>query len=393
MQLVKVIKKLFIFYIYLIQQIQVHIKSDFLHKRIAADINRPEEKFFKKGWLGSLLLKAVVTSILVFFTIVFLHQGKLIFNADGSSVFNILMVVEISGTFLFFFSSFIIQRGISTFISGKTFAGFPSSVKGIIEAIMVIITAMGLLFLTLLMPFVLIFPEIDIPGEKLRLNYILMAIISLFFYYFQERERSKKRLQAEMLRSARLQKENFEAQLQNLKEQVNPHFLFNSLNVLGSLIHSDREKASEFVNRLSDVYRSFLDNSSREVISLKEELKVVEAYNFLLKTRFGDALIFKTEITIDQENYFLPPGALQSLIENAIKHNGSTLKEPLLINIYTKAEELIVENPIKPRPQESPSTRTGLENLKNRYQYLTDRIPSFLKTEKKFIAKIPLLKI
>lgn len=389
----KLIKKLFIFYIYLVQQIQNHIKTELLNKRIAEEGKPAEEKFFKKGWLGSLLLRAAVTSILVFFTVVFLHQGRLIFNADGSSVFNKLMLVEISGTFLFFFSSFIIQRAISAFIRQKTFAGLPSLGKGIIETIMVIITAIVLLFLTLLMPFILIFPEVDIPGEKLRLNYILMAIISLFFYYFLERERSKKQLQAEMLRSARLQKENFEAQLQNLKEQVNPHFLFNSLNVLGSLIHSDREKASEFVNRLSDVYRSFLDNSSREVISLKEELKVVDAYNFLLKTRFGEALIFESRIKVDQEKYYLPPGALQSLIENAIKHNGSTLKEPLFINIYTEAEELIVENPLKPRQQESPSTRTGLENLKNRYEYLTDRKPSFIKTEKKFTAKIPLLKI
>ena len=389
----KVGQKLFIFYIYLVQQIQNLIKKDFLYKRIETPANRPEDKFFQKGWLGKLLLRAVVTSFLVFFTIVYLHQGKVFFNADGSTILNRIMPVEVVGTFVFFFLSFLNHRGISWLISRKPFTDLNYFLKAIIEALLVILTALVLLFISLLLPFMLIFPEIEITAEKLRLNYILMAIISLFFYYFLERERSKKKLQAEMLRSARLQKENFEAQLQNLKEQVNPHFLFNSLNVLGQLINVDREKAKEFVNRLSDVYRSFLDNSSRELISLKEELEVVEAYNFLLKTRFGETLIFETEIATDPEKYYLPPGALQSLIENAIKHNGSTLKDPLRIKIFTRAEDLIVENPIKPRPQEVPSTHTGLKNLSNRYNFLTERKASFEKVGKKFIATIPLLRV
>ncbi len=220
-----------------------------------------------------------------------------------------------------------------------------------------------------------------------------MAIITLFFYYFVERERSKKQLQKEMLHAARLQKENFQAQLQSLKSQVSPHFLFNSLNVLRSLIPQDPGKASDFTERLSDLYRAFLENSVQQLIPLKKELEVVNSYIFLLETRFGSAVKFELDIPSEVEQLQLPPGALQMLIENAIKHNGSTRKKPLRIEIFVEEDYLCVQNNLQPRLDEVRSTNTGLENIRRRYDYFSDKEVIIEKSKEKFIVKLPLLKL
>lgn len=383
-------KKLFILYFYLKQSIKKYITTTELHNQIVAEESLQKES--SKGWIGKLLLKALVTSILVFFTIVFLHQGSLFFNKDGSSVFNKVMAFELTATFVFLFAIFLVQRGISSFMNLKL-KNSPTALKSSIEALLVISSAVLLLFITVLIPFYLVFPEIDIIDKKIRLNYIFMAILALFFYYFGEREQSKRRLQKELLRSAKLQKESFEAQLQNLRNQMNPHFLFNSLNVLVTLIKIDQDRAVKFVQKLSEVYRAFLQNSEKELISLYEELKVVKAYNYLLKTRFGDSIAFESDIPEEKKKLFLPPGALQSLIENAVKHNGSTRQNPLVIKVFTVENKLIVSNKIKARKSAAASTNTGLKNLINRYKFLTNKKATFQKKDGYFVAEIPLLKL
>lgn len=383
-------KKLFILYFYLKQSIKKYITTSELHNQIVAEESLQKES--SKGWIGKLILKALVTSILVFFTIVFLHQGTLFFNKDGSSVFNKVMAFELTATFVFLFLIFLVQRGISSFMNLKI-KNSPTALKSSIEAILVISSAVLLLFITVLIPFYLVFPEIDVIDRKIRLNYIFMAILALFFYYFGEREQSKRRLQKELLRTAKLQKESFEAQLQHLRNQMNPHFLFNSLNVLVTLIKIDQDRAVKFVQKLSEVYRAFLQNSEKELISLHEELKVVKAYNYLLKTRFGDAIAFKSDIPEEHKKLFLPPGALQSLIENAVKHNGSTRKNPLVIKVSTEEDKLIVSNKLKARKSPPTSTNTGLKNLINRYKFLTNKKATFQKKDGYFIAEIPLLQL
>lgn len=384
------IKKLFILYFYLKQLIKAHITTSELHNRIVAEESLQKEN--SKGWLGKLIFKALVTSILVFFTFVFLHQGSLFFNKDGSSVFNKLMLFELTATFVFLFSVFLVHRGISSVMNMEV-KNSPTALKSSVEALLVIFSAVLLLFVTVLIPFYLVYPEIDVADKKLRLNYIFMAILSLFFYYFVEREQSKRRLQKELLRTAKLQKESFEAQLQHLRNQMNPHFLFNSLNVLVTLIKIDQDRAVKFVQKLSEVYRAFLQNSEKELITLHQELNVVKAYNYLLKTRFGDAIAFKIDIPKEKKELFLPPGTLQTLIENAVKHNGSTRKEPLVIKVSTEKDRLIVSNKLKARKSAATSTNTGLKNLINRYKFLTNKKATFKKVDGYFIAEIPLLKL
>lgn len=388
----KYIKEFYIFYIYLYKELCHLMKTGQLHS-ILDSKDKSSSKESRRRELLKLVLRALLMSFLVFFTMVYIHQGSLIFNADGSTIFNPLALFEFSGTVVFLFLVFIVHRGISQIINSSRIDNYSSVTKGLVEALLVIISTLILLYLVLILPFTLVYPEIEIPADRIRFNNVVMAIIILFFYYYVERERSKKQLHKEMLRTARLQKENYEAQFENLKNQVNPHFLFNSLNVLGSLIQTNPEKATEFTTKLSEIYRAFLRNSDKELITLQEELEIAGAYIYLIKTRFGDAIYFKKEIGEELENLLLPPGALQALLENAVKHNGSTRKDPLMVHIKTEDNLLVVSNMLRPRKEEAAGTGTGLENIKNRYKYLSDKLPIFEKTEKEYVAKLPLLRI
>lgn len=388
----KYIKELYIFYIYLSNKIYLLIKKARLHSILAAEESSSSGNSLKHELL-KLFLRALILNFFVYCAIIYIHLGTAIFEADGPNLFNPLLLFEFSIAVLFLFLVFMGHRGISSLVNSPRFASFSSLTKELIEASLVVICTVFFLYFALHLPFILIFPEIEIPADRIRFNNVVMAIISLVFYYFVERQRSKKQLQKEMLRTARLQKENFQAQLQNLKNQVNPHFLFNSLNVLSSLIPANPEKATEFTTKLSEVYRAFLHNSDKELISLEEELQIARAYMYLIKTRFGNAIAFKVEIDESSKTLMLPPGALQTLLENAVKHNGSTRKDPLVIYVRTQNNQLVVSNKIRPRKAEAEGTGTGLQNIKNRYKYLSDQLPVLEKTESEYIAKLPLLKI
>lgn len=388
----KVTKKLRFIYIYLNKEIQQFIKTTNLNSILPVE-EESVSNSSRGRWLMKIALRSFVMSFLVFFTMVYIHQGSLIFNVDGSAIFNWLAAFEFSTTVVFLFMVFLTHRGISKLINNFRLIRYGALTRGLLEALLVIITTVVLLYFFLLLPFRWVFPEIEIPEDRVRFNNVVMAIITLFFYYLVEREKSKKLLQREMLRAARLQKENFQAQLQNLKSQVSPHFLFNSLNTLVSLIPLDADRATEFTRRLSEVYRSFLDNSSEELIPLQKELEIVEAYIYLLKTRFGESVEFSMQISPEVKELQLPPGSLQALIENAIKHNGSTRRKPLHIEIYSEGEMIVVRNNLQQRLEQMESTKTGLENIKSRYYFLSDRLPEFIRNEKDFVVKLPLLKV
>lgn len=336
---------------------------------------------------------AALTTIMVYATMVYLAQGSLIYNQDGSLIFNFFMLVELGLAFLFLLSVFWVHTKISSFIHSIASRKLHPLLRTFLEAMLVVVSSLLLVSLINYLPLFLLYPEIEPPPGRLRTGYIVSTIISLFFYYFVERERSRKQLQAELLHSAQLQKENFQAQLQSLKNQVNPHFLFNSLNVLGSLIQTNQEKATEFVRRLSDVYRALLDHSHEQLLPLKKEKELVEAYIYLLNTRFGDTIRFRLAIRDEDLSLQLPPGSLQMLIENAVKHNGSTVRKPLIIQIYTEGSWLVVRNNLQARQEKVQSTKTGLNNIRKRYQYLAEEAVSIEETSDEFVVKLPLLKV
>ena len=190
----------------------------------------------------------------------------------------------------------------------------------------------------------------------------------------------------------RLKKESVEAQYNNLKNQVNPHFLFNSLNALTNLVYQDQDKAVKFIKQLSDVYRYVLNSRDKEVVSLDEELKFLEAYAFLQQIRFGGKL--KIDIDLKDVKSVVAPMALQMLVENAIKHNEISEEHPLHIKIYRQEKTLIVENTLQRKSVlADESSGLGLENIKKRYEFLSTSEVEVSEGEGKFIVSVPIIEL
>jgi len=188
-----------------------------------------------------------------------------------------------------------------------------------------------------------------------------------------------------------LQKENIQSQLEGLKNQVNPHFLFNSLNTLTYLIPEDPDKAINFVQQLSKVYRYILEIKDKKIIKIEEELQFLNSYVFLLKERFGDNL--QIEIDIPKENYRkkIVPLSLQILFENVIKHNIISTQKPLEIKVSVEKDKLIVKNNLQKKNHVASSTRMGLQNIKNRYQFFTDQEVDVIVTQNSFLVALPIV--
>jgi PAS domain S-box-containing protein len=191
----------------------------------------------------------------------------------------------------------------------------------------------------------------------------------------------------------KVQKENLQSQFEVLKQQVNPHFLFNSLNVLTSLIKIDPDLAESFTERLSKVYRYVLENKEKDVVSLSTELEFLYAYLFLLEIRFMNKIIIEINIDKSYYDFQILPIAIQLLIENAIKHNTFSKIKPLKIEIFIdRQQRLNIINNLNIRETKLASTGVGLENISRRYALVSDQKPEFNSTSNQFIAKLPLLK-
>lgn len=182
-----------------------------------------------------------------------------------------------------------------------------------------------------------------------------------------------------------------EAQLQNLKNQINPHFLFNNLSVLTSLVYQSQDKAANFINELSKVYRYILDNKNSELVTLHDEIAFLNHYTYLLKIRFENAVTFSVNIDENNTSSYLPPMCLQMLVENSIQHNEASQAKPLHIYIYTKNNTLTIENNIQPRTDTTESSKTGLKNIQSRYSFFTDKKVEIFNDGKTFKITLPLM--
>ncbi|MGM0579518.1 MAG: sensor histidine kinase [Bacteroidota bacterium] len=193
-----------------------------------------------------------------------------------------------------------------------------------------------------------------------------------------------------LLESERLKKVEARLQYESLKNQVNPHFLFNSLNTLSSLIPVNPEKAELFVQEFSKIYRYVLDVRDKSFMPLSQEIDFVESYVYLQKIRFDNNLHFETHFNIQIDNYFIPPLILQNLVENCIKHNTINEKHPLKIEIKIERDRLKVINNLQERKEDYPSTKTGLYNIEQRFKLLNGEAPKFYKEKGQFIAEVKL---
>ncbi|MBV2224513.1 MAG: 2TM domain-containing protein [Cloacibacterium sp.] len=181
------------------------------------------------------------------------------------------------------------------------------------------------------------------------------------------------------------------AQFESLKNQLDPHFLFNSLNVLDSLIEENPVQAQRFTNSMSKIYRYVLEQKDKELVSVEEEIDFAKTYCELLKTRFEDAVTFEFNISEEDKKGFVVPLSLQLLLENSIKHNFATSSKPLNIKIFTEKGNLIIENNLQTRELPNKSTGVGLANIVSRYNLLTERNVFVEKSEAFFRVKLPIL--
>ncbi len=182
-----------------------------------------------------------------------------------------------------------------------------------------------------------------------------------------------------------------DARFESLKNQLDPHFLFNSLNVLDALIDENPPQAQRFTASMSKIYRYVLDQKDKETVTVAEEVDFARTYAELLKTRFEDSVLFTFNIAAEAENRYVVPLSLQLLLENCIKHNFATAQKPLHITIKTEKETLIVENTLQPRPVISDREGIGLANIVQRYALLTKAEVIVEETPETFAVHIPLL--
>ncbi|MFM9949144.1 MAG: sensor histidine kinase [Saprospiraceae bacterium] len=194
-----------------------------------------------------------------------------------------------------------------------------------------------------------------------------------------------------LVKTERLEKEKSMMRYHNLKNQVNPHFLFNSLSSLQSLVKSNPDLASQYISHLSKVYRYVLQNKEKEVVSMETELRFIEHYISLLKIRYGDALRIHINISEAAKDREIVMITLQMLLDNAIKHNEVHPQSPLTIDVFDEANYLVVRNNLQKRSSISGSNQQGLEQLRTLYSFLSETPVQIEQTEQHFTIKIPLL--
>ncbi|MBP2831618.1 histidine kinase [Aquimarina sp. U1-2] len=211
-----------------------------------------------------------------------------------------------------------------------------------------------------------------------------MAIYEAIYYYIRLKKSIREEEQAKQA--------IVQAQLDTLRNQAQPHFLFNSLNTLRDIIdQNSKEDAKHFVDKLSSVYRFILESGNVNLISLQEELKFAKAYVHIQSERFGQNLKVNWNISNASLTFMIAPMCLQLLLENAIKHNIISKVKPLIIDVKTKDDYLLVSNKIQSKSTKIPSTRVGLANIKKRYELLSDTSVEIRSDKEYFIVALPLL--
>ena len=216
---------------------------------------------------------------------------------------------------------------------------------------------------------------------------IITIVASLFFhafYFYQQLQKNKIKEQKVIAGTA-------SAKFDALKNQLDPHFLFNSLNVLTSLIDENPESAQKFTTALSKVYRYVLEQKNKDLVTVDEELAFAKTYMSLLKMRFEDSIIFEIPEQASNPESKVVPLSLQLLLENAVKHNMVTTNKPLHIKIYESNGLLIVENNLQPKQIVKKSSGVGLDNIRQRYELLTDRKVNINQQADSFAVAIPML--
>ena len=301
--------------------------------------------------------------------------------------FSTILLFNIPFTFLMIFSVFLFNR----WVMGRTYKRHRDELM---------LNVIGSLLLASILSSICTLVQLYIwpygPGpQRSLMGYIsrgmlgdfMLVAIAFVFSYLQRSLYYEKRIAVE---NETLRAENLNSRYEALKNQLDPHFLFNSLNTLWSLIEDDADKAEDFIHQLSGVLRYTLQN--KEVVTLAEELDCVRSYCRMMKMRYGDNLAFDHGIDHDiYDHYYVLPLSIQGLIENAIKHNVISSKQPLTVYIHTDEDNhLIISNKIQPKIGKEEGTGIGLANLAERYRIKWNENVEIFNDGKIFSVTLPL---
>ncbi|WP_106917816.1 2TM domain-containing protein [Chryseobacterium aurantiacum] len=322
---------------------------------------------------------------------------------------------------MFFFFAFTSEKSIENFIltilisllytvvlgGGNGFLNrflnkrFPwseeTSKRAIISIISILIANVILVYLCNYINFVLIqnasTTEEFFSGKYNLANWFTINVallISAFLHAKGFMEELKKTSRKEVVQQKLIAK-SANAQFESLKNQLDPHFLFNSLNVLSSLIDENPHQAQKFTASMSKIYRYVLEQKDKELVTVEDEMEFAKTYCDLLKTRFEDSVDFVFDVKKEDYRKYVVPLALQLLLENCIKHNFATSSKPLVIRIFSEGDILCIENNLQVREQIKESSGIGLSNIVQRYSLLTKRNVFIEKSEDYFKVKLPML--
>ncbi len=212
---------------------------------------------------------------------------------------------------------------------------------------------------------------------------LVVSLIVVAIAFFQNWKKS-------LLEAERIKAEMLSYKYEALQNQINPHFLFNSFNVLSDLVFEDQKKAVAFISQLSQLFRYVLDSRDKELVPIQEELEFIEAYSYLLQTRFEDKLIVQQEFKA-KEDEMIVPMTLQLLIENCVKHNETSAKQPLTVSITREGENLRVENNLQPKASGTDSKMTGISNIIQQFSFFTERKLVITETDSLYAVDIPII--
>jgi sensor histidine kinase YesM len=222
---------------------------------------------------------------------------------------------------------------------------------------------------------------------------LIIMICVIFITHVYETVFLVKQAESDQLKKEQLERARAEAELEALKNQIDPHFIFNSLNTLSHLIEDNPQKARLFNDNLAEVYRYILQNKSRDLVLLREEMGFLQHYFSLLKIRFEDAVqLHISDGGRQLDEFLIPPISLEILMENAIKHNEFSDDSPLVITVSVNEDELVMRNDVHLKTLRKPSSKIGLQNLDERYKLIVKKPIDIKRTVQEFIVHLPILK-
>lgn len=322
--------------------------------------------------------------------------GIAIPNVTNLITNNRYAIAELVANYFFFILvSFIVWQGnvvLMNFIKKKFEWRYSRYYRVMIALLISNFLYSGLISVLLLCGWKFISRESEAWAPVINTSFVII-VVSVFITNIYEIVSLNNEREYNLSRVEQLNVAKAQAELEALKNQIDPHFIFNSLNTLSFLITKEPQSAKLFNDTLAKVYRYILSNKDKDLVLLKEEVEFISNYFYLLKIRFRDAINMEIEINdLSADDFLIPPISLQALVENAIKHNDFNDRNPLTINVSISSNFIIVKNAIRPKAHVQPSSKSGLINLGNRYQLITKRHVVVENNFNIFSVKLPVLK-